>query len=804
MAISRLLLRKPGGPHFHGRGLIQSINSCSSSSFSSGGSEKSSFLKGLKAPKEGKVVDKESKKESGTWFKGILTNIKQKMLGSPQIQKPIAGGTTYCKVDMKASDTATTENSPHDTKFLESQSVPQSPEVIMSSPGGIEGVSSCSTSNIVGENASEGPFLTATSDVCKMLNNPDTAGLGDIQSIVQPSEAVIVSHGNENDKLRTLASDTTVENSFLKINQLGNLSDAFVKKPKNKVKQFEEAMSDVLVDGDKEESPCAEDLFGLTAELISEKPKTFPDGTNDLSSSEIMNHLLGNRTATSIQLPNASTNSGKNRTSSKSSSRANDLVSIFKRKNIDPTTEEMAAKLHDTPAPAEFSKGKKVEKNLEIKDLIERLKGLPGEQSTIKARERTISNVTDQGSNGGFLKNVQSQANLQNSDVKRRRTLLKQHHMSSGNKMSLDKNEESSISTESICDRKEDNSLKIANSDHVKSGPNSDVPLPISREELNSSSQSCFSKEGSKENKVLVSFLTKNVQKHHILAAFSDCGSIVNVEEVFSTKGSIFKDFLVHFKTRKGYQIALKKNDLMVLNTEAFVEATSSEDMDDAISIPNLIGDPDAPVALVKNPTKTVKVKHLSEDISSQQLKKALAFCHSGISSLFLGSTSSVVYVEFETEDAKERALAEHSLLVSGKKLPILRIDAPRTTVVRISNLKPKSAVLKICNSYGQVKYVAKRAMGIVDVHFKLAEWPNMLNIVNSLNGIEVDENRWLAQPAPVFPLGVLRALWSRPEERQHVNAVICNLSRKLEKPISTTDLSQLTDLAAKYYGKKF
>ncbi|XVE81875.1 hypothetical protein DITRI_Ditri15bG0101100 [Diplodiscus trichospermus] len=797
MAISRLLLPKPGGPHFHGRGLIRSTNWCSYSSFSSGGSEKYSFLKGLKAAKEGKAVDKESK-EHGTWFKGILSNIKQKMLGSPQIQKPVAGETSDCKVDMMASDIAMTDHNSDDNKFLESQSVPQSP---MSSLGGTETVSSCSTSNTVGENASEGPVVTATSEVSKMLNNPDTARLGDNQSIVLPSEDVIVSDGNESLKLRPLASDTKAEKSSLKLDQSGKISDIFVKKQKNEVKKFEEAMSDILVDCNKE-SPYAEDFYGLTVELISEKPKTFPDGTNDLPSSEIMSHPLGNRTATSVQRSNASTNSGKECTSSKSSSRAKVLENFVRRKNNDPTAGEMAAKLHDTLAPAQFSKGKKIEKNLEINDLVECIKVLSGEQSTITARKMTFSNVTDPHSNGGFLKNVQSLANLQN-DVKRRHTLSK-HQMRSGNKMSLDKREESSIPTESISDRKDDSSFNLGNTDLVKSGPNSHVPLPISREELNSSSQTCFSVKGSKKNKVLVRFLTRDVQKHNILEAFRDCGPIVNVEEVFSTKGSIFKDSLVYFETRKGCQNALKKNDLIFLNREAFVEATSLEDTGDEISIPELIGDPDAPAALVKNPTKTVKVKHVSEDISTKQLKEALAFCHSSITSLFLGSTSSVIYVEFETEDAKERALAEHSLLVSGKELPILRIDAPRTTVVRISNLSHNSKVFSVCNSYGQVKCIASRATGIVDVHFKLAEWPNMLNIVNSLNGIEDNGKRWLAQPSPVFPIEILRALWSRPEERRHVNAVICNLLRKLEKPISTTDLSQLTDLASKYYGKEF
>ncbi|XVF62834.1 hypothetical protein PTKIN_Ptkin09bG0040400 [Pterospermum kingtungense] len=611
------------------------------------------------------------------------------MLGSPQIQESSAKETSDCKVDKTASDVETTVNSPHDTKVLESQSVPQSPAVIMSSPGGTESISSCSTSDTVGENASVGTVVSATSDVSKMLNDPDAAGLGDVQSIVKPLEDLMVSHGNEDDKLRTLASDTMVGNSSLKINQSQNLSDTFVKKPKNEVKQFEEAMSklrtlasetmvgnssleinqsrklsdafvkkpknevkqfvgamsDVLMDSDKER-----DLFDLTVGLISEKPTTFPHGTKYLSSSESLKHLLGNKNATSVERSNASTNSGKNGTLPKSSFGARDLVNLFQRKNNDPTLAQKAAKLHDALAPAECSRGKKVEKNVEMQDLIQRIKGLPpGEQSTIKARERTFSNETDQHSNGGFLKNFQSQANLQDSDVKRRHTLLQQHRMSSGNKMSFGKKDESSIPTESISDKEEDSSLNLADSDHVKSG-NSWVPLPISREKLNSSSRPCFSEEVSKENKVLVRFFTKNVQKHNILAAFSDCGPIVNVEEVSSTKGSFFKDFLVHFETRTAGLNALKKNDLMVINSEAIVEATSSEDMDNAISIPDLIGDPDAPVTLVKNPTKTVKVEHLSEDISSQQLKEAFAFCHSGISSIFLGSTSSVRYVEFEVK----------------------------------------------------------------------------------------------------------------------------------------------------------
>jgi hypothetical protein len=49
----------------------------------------------------------------------------------------------------------------------------------------------------------------------------------------------------------------------------------------------------------------------------------------------------------------------------------------------------------------------------------------------------------------------------------------------------------------------------------------------------------------------------------------------------------------------------------------------------------------------VKHPTRTVKIKQLTDDISSHQLKEALSFCRSGIN-VFVGASSSNAYVEFE------------------------------------------------------------------------------------------------------------------------------------------------------------
>ncbi|TYI61538.1 hypothetical protein E1A91_D10G178700v1, partial [Gossypium mustelinum] len=477
--------------------------------------------------------------------------------------------------------------------------------------------------------------------------------------------------------------------SFLKGLKASKGGKAGDKEPQNS-SRIEDLMK--VINREKSD-PTAGEMAGILRDSLastesSKGNKIEKEKNSDLS--EIMNYLPGNRTATSVQRPSATIISGKKHASSKSFSRIEDLMKVINREKNDPTAGEMAGILNDTLAPTESSKGNKIEKE-KNSDSIEDMKESSDVErshtlleSTIKDWERTILNVTDQ-----LSKNVWGAANLRNSDVKRRHTLLK-HHMSSGN-ISLDIKKESSIPTESISD-KEDSNLDLANSGHVKSGPNSHVSLPVSREELNHS-QTCFlSKEGYKDNKELVRFLTKNVKKLNILAAFSDCGLIVKVEELSSTKESSFKDFLLHFKTREGSQLALKKNDVMVMETEAFVEPTTSEDTAGAIiSIPDPISDPEAPTALLKNPTTAAE----------------------------------------GNRRCQREALAQQSVLVSGKELLILRIDAPRTTVVRISNIKPTSKAWTICNSYGQVKYLAKKGVGVVDVHFKLAEWPNMLNIVN-------------------------------------------------------------------------
>lgn len=89
---------------------------------------------------------------------------------------------------------------------------------------------------------------------------------------------------------------------------------------------------------------------------------------------------------------------------------------------------------------------------------------------------------------------------------------------------------------------------------------------------------------------------------------------------------------------------------MTVKHFRAIVEATSQEDMVESICIPGLIGDPDVPVALVKKPTRTVKIHPLEHDITSNQIKQALGFCRSGISKFIMGSSKTAAFVEFEVQ----------------------------------------------------------------------------------------------------------------------------------------------------------
>lgn len=112
-------------------------------------------------------------------------------------------------------------------------------------------------------------------------------------------------------------------------------------------------------------------------------------------------------------------------------------------------------------------------------------------------------------------------------------------------------------------------------------------------------------------------------------------------------------------QTKEGMQNALKKTGLILRNTNLIVEAGHSKDnIPRKTLIPNLIGYPEVPASLVKNPTRTVMIRPLTADINSRDIEEALAFCGSKISGFFFGSSSSIAYVELAVSTLYFRLLS--------------------------------------------------------------------------------------------------------------------------------------------------
>ncbi|KAL6526612.1 hypothetical protein OROGR_015702 [Orobanche gracilis] len=320
-----------------------------------------------------------------------------------------------------------------------------------------------------------------------------------------------------------------------------------------------------------------------------------------------------------------------------------------------------------------------------------------------------------------------------------------------------------------------------------------EVLVPRRNNDKKRSKGTQFPRKETDENRVLVRFLRKTLAEDFILQHFNSCGEILDFE-FRNTGQSLFRSAYICFKTREGLMKARQKSGECLSNWIINVESANSV-KNVKIPIPSLIGDHDVPVALVKNPTRTIKIKKLTSGISSYHIKEALAFCESNVSGYFLGSSYSVAYVEFETEIGKERALAKQFINVLGRDLVMLKIDCPRTTVVRIvSNINSVGIpnLLSVCRSLGDVKFWIRRNNDILDVHFGFAEWPKMLEILNRLNGLEVKGVRLQAEPAPVYPPDVLLALWCQPEERKHLKGTMQVLLRKLGENKLTSDLASL------------
>ncbi|KAL3578020.1 hypothetical protein D5086_019524 [Populus alba] len=685
-------------------------------------------------------------KVGGSWnsLKNIFTNFSDRMFRNPQSHKQISRDTTLSAVDSAASEVITTQTgvSKHIAESGGSDNALKSSEIPTDSNSRRKYFNTCNIS-FTRETPLEDAVNTTASDAMEIHGSLDNIKHDEHDStIVQAASAII--------------SDDPKEVML-----------------ENGKRLLEEATFGTVVESNNNQEEEAGNLVSLSDHLFDNAFDTRQNKSAKKSASIRKEKCqLEKKTATLVERVNIDGSKLDERPPLSDVSQEDDgLVNLFKMSVSNKTAAETGRVNGDLFTPSiSFSNhdGKSLKKEESPFDF----EGLYGHIKMLRP-------VTAQ--DNAILK----------SNAESRKTVLKDRAVSTNNKKRSKIKKEQSAKTMT---KDEGGNLDIAEKDHIKLEKTPQAPLETSEKDSNQTPLTSLA-DGDTENKLLLRFLHKDVGDGDIIYCFRNCGPISKIEKVSSVKGSNLFDAFLHFETRQGLHKALQKPEVLIKNSNAFIHDTASR-----ISIPNLIGDIDISVALVKHPTRTVRIKQLTDDISSHQLKEALLFCRSGINGFFLGASSSNAYVEFESEEAKERALAKHFLQVSGKQLSIFRVDAPRTTVVRILNINPqcRSNVLTICKSFGKLWRMKLRRDTIADVYFKIDEWPNMLNILNSLNGLEADGSRWVAQPASIFPPIILQALWNHPDERRHVITSMQRFLKKLERP---TDTAELNNLAARVCG---
>ncbi|KAG6759223.1 hypothetical protein POTOM_035695 [Populus tomentosa] len=753
MTLSRFLLSKPV-LHFHASGK----NSLLLSSFLStnGGTQYLSRVKGVEGGKENEHMEMHLKdlpkvkevemKVGGSWnsLKNIFTNFNDRMFRNRRSHKQISRDTTLSAVDSAASEVITTQTgvSKHIAESGGSDNALKSSEIPTDSNSRSKYFNTCNIS-FTRETPLEDAVNTTASDAMEIHGSLDNIKHDEHDStIVQAASAII--------------SDDPKEVML-----------------ENGKRLLEEATFGTVVESNNNQEEEAGNLVSLADHLFDNAFDTRQNKSAKESASIRKEKCqLEKKTATLVERVNIDGSKLDERPPLSDVSQEDDgLVNLFKMSVSNKTAAETGRVNGDLFTPSiSFSNhdGKSLKKEESPFDF----EGLYGHIKMLRP-------VTAQ--DNAILK----------SNAESRKTVLKDRAVSTNNKKRSKIKKEQSAKTMT---KDEGGNLDIGEKDHIKLEKTPQAPLETSEKDSNQTPLTSLA-DGDTENKLLLRFLHKDVGDGDIISCFRNCGPISKIEKVSSVKGSNLFDAFLHFETRQGLHKALQKPEVLIKNSNAFIHDTASR-----ISIPNLIGDIDISVALVKHPTRTVRIKQLTDDISSHQLKEALLFCRSGINGFFLGASSSNAYVEFESEEAKERALAKHFLQVSGKQLSIFRVDAPRTTVVRILNINPqcRSNVLTICKSFGKLWRMKLRRDTIADVYFKIDEWPNMLNILNSLNGLEADGSRWVAQPASIFPPIILQALWNHPDERRHVITSMQRFLKKLERP---TDTAELNNLAARVCG---
>lgn len=540
----------------------------------------------------------------GSWnaIKGIFTNLKAKML-----QNQITSKTSDSAADRTAFEVTRPRNSPHNTEFGEPESKLKTSETIVDSNSSKKSISTSVESHLIGESSSRDLAESTASEPNNTSSWPTRTELGDPESIVRSSGAIIYSLSTEKKILTSglshrrgeIASEDLVKLTapevskvhispnnvkFSKTGSAVQSSEAFtdsqvyeknysVSSSSNKMRENSsedqaehdlenghrllEGPSSVLWEFYKNQNSEAEHLT-CSHQLPDEASRTLQKNGADGVTFGDRSHQQDKKAATFVRILDANSDLGEVATSN-GAPEVTGLSHLFIKMKNGQSAGEMPCKQSNSLTANAFSEYSDETLGEDgPKGLIDCIKELPRERSAVKSHDSSISNNTKQVSGRGLVKRTEPGVNLQDCNAKSRLALSKSHVMGKESKRLNETEEVPSMdipfTTHSeLCEDEQDSSVDFAASNDRVSNPIPQVPILDNTEDLDNIPATDSTKERSIENKVLVRFLLTKLDNTYILSAFKDCGPIVKIQKLPSVKGSIFEDAYVHFKVSANY-----------------------------------------------------------------------------------------------------------------------------------------------------------------------------------------------------------------------------------------------------------
>lgn len=530
--------------------------------------------------------------ESWLTLKGIFTNLKAKMLGSPQFQKQNTVEIIDSAADKTVSEVMKTKDSPQDSEIGQPHHSYPMPKVIRDSHSCKQNISTGLRSDIVGENSSSDVLDATASNEVEVPKYLDTTGPGEPKNIIHSSAGIVCSSENlvgvtvsEVRKESVSENKSTIDAlHIMQKSSLGNSAGQVASKGKsghvghkdvehgineclvqtlepfadshhNEKKVTETAASNIIwkrsskdigqsrvkpeshrqlkVGVLESDSGCLSSLtHQLPGEVYRILQKDVANGSTVVGNG---NHQPGKKTLIFDLTPTAGSDVGKMHASSNGSQQVMGLANMFMKTMTDQKADEMTSKISTLASNGVLELLNETnDKTTGKEDMGNRfnINGLIGciKELPRESSTNTSQNCTTANNTGILIKKVGSVKKVPSHTNAQESDAKRKESPIRGHAMGR----------ETSSPRGSDN-LEVGARKKSKA-------RPTSKEDLNKTPSTSYQKDESTESKVLVRFLLKRVQERMISEAFNNCGGVVKIQLLPLIEGSNFRDAYVHFK----------------------------------------------------------------------------------------------------------------------------------------------------------------------------------------------------------------------------------------------------------------